>query len=140
VRALTPKAAMAAVLIAVASPASAAVITYSAEIPSDQTDFSTTVGIPKFDPTLGTLTSVSFTLFGEVTGDLWVENRNRSNAVTGSGRQRPGDRQLHLLGGVGAGADGALALRRGPGRAWRGGAAAVSPRGVSVHPGTGRVI
>ena len=81
-RALTPKAAMAAVLIAVASPASAAVITYSAEIPSDQTDFSTTVGIPKFDPTLGTLTSVSFTLFGEVTGDLWVENRNRSNAVT----------------------------------------------------------
>jgi hypothetical protein len=86
VRALTPKAAIAAVLIAVASPASAAVITHSAAIPSDQTDFSTTVSVPKFDPTLGTLLSVAFTLFGEVTGDLGVENRNRSNAVAVTSR------------------------------------------------------
>lgn len=70
------------ILIAVsAGCAGAATVTYSAGIPSQTTDWNLSLDLPMFDPALGTLNSISFTLNGTVMGQVKVENQNATPAT-----------------------------------------------------------
>lgn len=69
-------AAMLAVL-AVSADASAAVISFSSNIASTTTNWAVDVNLSKFDPTLGTLTKVTWTVEGEVTAQFAAENRGK---------------------------------------------------------------
>lgn len=54
----------------------AATVSYSSTFPSTQTDFSSPLAIQQFDPTLGSLTSLSITLAGSATGTGTLKNNN----------------------------------------------------------------
>lgn len=60
---------------ALATASFASSISFNATIPNQPTDFvGQTVSIPQFDPTLGTLTSVVFSLTGTVDGSIQLES------------------------------------------------------------------
>ena len=61
--------------------AQAASITYSASISSTNPDWSSSLSISQFDPTLGTLTGIQFDLTGTITGTIYVENTDASAAT-----------------------------------------------------------
>ncbi|MCO6418139.1 choice-of-anchor E domain-containing protein [Siccirubricoccus sp. KC 17139] len=76
-RAVNP--AVAALCISLMSgTAWAATISYTGSLPQSETDLAESLAFTRFNPTLGTLTAVSFTLAGEAHGDYGVENRNRN--------------------------------------------------------------
>ncbi|MFZ4508805.1 MAG: choice-of-anchor E domain-containing protein [Fimbriimonas sp.] len=58
----------------------AGVITYSQAVPLTVTDWDATISLPKFDGSLGKLTSVSFLLRGTVIGDAQFENKSKNAA------------------------------------------------------------
>jgi hypothetical protein len=74
-------------LAAAALPARAAELTYSAAIPTTTTNFSSSVAIPKFDASLGTLTTVTVRLGGSVTGDIRAESLDAAPALVGTNLQ-----------------------------------------------------
>jgi hypothetical protein len=51
-------------------------------LPSDLTNYNKTVSLPKFDPTLGTLTSVEVSFTGSITSDVQTENLSITSAAT----------------------------------------------------------
>ena len=61
-------------LLAVACTANAAIITHTDSIAIDSTNWTDGMDIPKFDPSLGTLNSVTFTLTGDVVGSAAYES------------------------------------------------------------------
>lgn len=70
--------------LAVAS-ANAATITYNSGTISDTpTNWSSSLGLQEFNPTLGTLNSITFTLNGDVSGSVKVENTGSSAATVNS--------------------------------------------------------
>ncbi|MCB0187239.1 MAG: choice-of-anchor E domain-containing protein, partial [Caldilineaceae bacterium] len=54
---------------------------YSDEIPIRRTDWTDTLSIPRFDPTLGILTKVEFVLVGKVNGVARLENMDAAPAT-----------------------------------------------------------
>ena len=68
----------AAVMAASATASAAATISFSDTVVVQSTDWSETASVGKFDPSLGTLTSVRFTLFGEVEGSATAESLDGS--------------------------------------------------------------
>ena len=60
----------------------AAVLSYTQTIPLAPTDWNTTISIPKFNSSLGTLTSIEFILAGHAEGTAAFENRNGPGTVT----------------------------------------------------------
>lgn len=60
--------------LALAASASADVQNYSASVPLTDTNWMTGLSIPKFDPTLGTLTKVTWTFGATLTGDMRFES------------------------------------------------------------------
>jgi cell wall-associated NlpC family hydrolase len=67
---------LALALLAVAPAAKADTITYNANVPTTLTDFSTQVSLPEFNPSMGTLNSVTFTVAGSGTTNVTVTNTN----------------------------------------------------------------
>ena len=71
-----------------------------AEIPPTDTDFSETVSVAQFDPTLGTLISRTLTFSATVTGSMGVENTSRCFGIRrrhralGAAHGRPGQRPV----------------------------------------------
>ncbi|WP_370287755.1 choice-of-anchor E domain-containing protein [Siccirubricoccus soli] len=61
--------------------AKAATISYSGSVPMADTNWNTTVSVPKFNPSLGTLTSATFTLGGTTTGSFLLLNFSGSQPV-----------------------------------------------------------
>jgi hypothetical protein len=51
-------------------------VTYSGSIALSRTNWTSSVSVPKFDPALGTLNSIEFTLDGFVDGSASFENKN----------------------------------------------------------------
>ncbi len=72
---------LAAVLLACAVYAGAASITRTVTIPIQSTDWDRNLMFNQFDPMLGTLNSISFSLTGTLSGDVQVENRNATPAT-----------------------------------------------------------
>lgn len=68
-------------LMVCACYAGAATITQTADIPIQTTDWSKVLQFNQFDPTRGTLNSISFTLNGIVRGNVQVENQNATAAT-----------------------------------------------------------
>jgi hypothetical protein len=66
-------------LIAAVPAAKADSITYNATVPTTLTDFSTQVSLSKFNPALGTLNSVTFTVNASGTTDVTVTNTSTSS-------------------------------------------------------------
>ena len=64
--------------------ASAATVSYSANVPLQTTDWNTTLDLPKFNPSLGTLNSISFSLTGNLEGTVSLENQSQSPANVGT--------------------------------------------------------
>jgi hypothetical protein len=58
--------------------ADAASVTYADSISLSTTDWTSSVAAPLFDPSLGTLTSVSLALTGALNGTIFVENMDHS--------------------------------------------------------------
>ena len=52
---------------------------YTRSVPLQPTNWSTTINVPKFDPALGTLQSIQFTVDTEVHGSVGVENTSTSS-------------------------------------------------------------
>ncbi|WP_458324546.1 choice-of-anchor E domain-containing protein [Roseobacter sp. A03A-229] len=70
---------LAAAVMAVSATASAAAtISFSDTVAIQPTDWSETASVSQFDPSLGTLTSVRVTLFGEVEGNAAAESLDGS--------------------------------------------------------------
>jgi len=65
---------LAAVTLSVATSARAGVITYTQSFPLTDTNWSADLSFPKFDPSLGQLTSIQFSLGGFVTGTAAYES------------------------------------------------------------------
>jgi len=63
------------------APATADTITYTDSIPLSATGWSDSVSVPKFDPALGTLNSIEYTLSGHVEGTAAFENQSPSEAT-----------------------------------------------------------
>lgn len=70
------------VLLGSFGAAHALTISFSDSVPVQGTDFTDSVTVPKFDPTLGTLTSITFTLDGDVSGTAQFENRDGAATIT----------------------------------------------------------
>lgn len=66
--------------LAFASAASADTISHMATVPLQPTNFSTSVSIPKFDPSLGVLDSIEFKLQGSVEGSIEFESLDAAPA------------------------------------------------------------
>lgn len=90
----------AALMVATATASGAATISFSDTVAVQPTNWSETASVNKFDPSLGTLTSVKFTLFGEVIGDASAESLDASPSqvtlevearITATGPGLPGD-------------------------------------------------
>ncbi len=64
-----------------ASAAGAATLEYTSYVPMARTNWSTTVNLPKFDPSLGTLGAVNLAIVGHVEGDAAFQNLNASAAT-----------------------------------------------------------
>lgn len=71
--------AAALVVLLLAGTAQAASVTYNYFGPMQDTNFSTFVTLPLFNPVLGTLDSVDITLTGHALGDIAFENANLFN-------------------------------------------------------------
>ncbi|MEM9343082.1 MAG: choice-of-anchor E domain-containing protein [Pseudomonadota bacterium] len=69
---------LAAAMATSATASTAATLSFSDSVAVQSTDWSETASVSKFDPSLGTLTSVRFTLFGEVEGDATAESLDAS--------------------------------------------------------------
>lgn len=69
--------------LAAGTPAKApsATVSYSASFPMSATDWNGTLYIPRFDPSLGTLTGIDFLLAGSVMGDAKFENLDAESRV-----------------------------------------------------------
>jgi len=65
-------------LILVSPPIRADTVSFTDTLPTTQTNFSTALVFNKFDATQGTLTSVTFTINGTVTGVMQFENQSPS--------------------------------------------------------------
>jgi hypothetical protein len=65
-----------------ALPASAATVTYSATVPLQTTDWSTTLDFPKFDPMTGMLTSVTVEVRDSLVHKIEYENTSTSSGST----------------------------------------------------------
>lgn len=59
----------------VAFTAKADVLTYNASVLLTDTDWTQSVSIPKFDPSLGTLTSIDFSMLAHIEGSSFYENQ-----------------------------------------------------------------
>lgn len=70
--------------VALTTSAQAAVLTYTDSIVSSATDWTSTLSVPKFNPALGTLTNIVFTLTGAVLGNVMVESMSASPATVTS--------------------------------------------------------
>lgn len=71
-----------AALMAFGSAAQAAVISFSSQIsPAQITNFTSGVSVSKFDPTLGALTGITFSLAGNVLGNIRVESLDAQATV-----------------------------------------------------------
>ncbi len=68
----------ATVMVASATASAATTISFSDSVEVQSTDWAETASVSKFDPSLGTLTSVRFTLFGEVEGIATAESLDGS--------------------------------------------------------------
>src|SRR5579883_2544037 len=68
-------------LLLACAPAFANSISYSASFPSTTTSFSIPISLPQFNPSMGTLTSITFTFDGQTTGSATVTN---NSGATGS--------------------------------------------------------
>jgi hypothetical protein len=68
-------------LLLACAPAFADSITYSASFGPTTTSFSTPIMLPQFNPSMGTLTSITFTLDGQTAGSAQVTN---NSGATGS--------------------------------------------------------
>lgn len=62
------------ILIALLGCADAAQLTYTRNIPLSTTNWANSISVPKFDPSLGTLDGITFTLAGHVEGTARLEN------------------------------------------------------------------
>ena len=62
----------------VALTAKADVLTWNASVPLTDTDWVQNVSIPKFDPSLGTLTSIDFSMTAHIEGSSFYENQETS--------------------------------------------------------------
>jgi hypothetical protein len=56
-------------------------ISYEASIPPRATNWSSTISLPKFDPSLGRLQRIDFTFVGQLTGSAQAENQSSSAAI-----------------------------------------------------------
>jgi len=63
-------------LLLACAPAFADSITYSASFGPTTTNFSTPIMLPQFNPSMGTLTSITFTLDGQTIGSATVTNNS----------------------------------------------------------------
>ncbi|MBL8764866.1 MAG: choice-of-anchor E domain-containing protein [Phycisphaerae bacterium] len=68
------------VVLVCALTASGEVISFSADVVDTRTNWATTVSVPQFDPALGTLTAIGFSLTGRVDGTASYENLSPSPA------------------------------------------------------------
>jgi hypothetical protein len=74
-----------AVMVAPTTAAQASTLTYSDVVPIQRTNFTKSVSLPKFDTTLGDLSSILFELTGEVEGSIQLESLDAEPAtVTGN--------------------------------------------------------
>ncbi len=63
-------------LLLACAPAFADSISYSASFGPTTTSFSTSISLPQFNPSMGTLTSITFTLDGQTIGSATVTNNS----------------------------------------------------------------
>ncbi|MFN8491898.1 MAG: choice-of-anchor E domain-containing protein [Caldilineaceae bacterium] len=70
-------------------------IVYTDTIPIQPMDFTDTLTLPKFDPTIGILTGVQITLTGEITGSAYYTNIRNTNVLLSL--QAIGSEELGLL-------------------------------------------
>jgi hypothetical protein len=70
------------------SLASANIVTYSASLPMEFTDFTDTMSVAQFDASLGTLEQVKLTLTGQLYGAGLYENTNSTPYTNTHGRAR----------------------------------------------------
>ncbi|MFN3260313.1 MAG: choice-of-anchor E domain-containing protein [Pikeienuella sp.] len=66
-----------------ASPAQAATVSFSDALALQDVEISGTLSVPQFDPSLGTLTGVTFTITGAIASILGVTNSG-TNVITGA--------------------------------------------------------
>jgi len=66
---------------ALAASAGADVLNYSANVPATDTNWMQGLSVPKFDPTLGTLTKVTWTFGSTLTGDMRFESLDGAASV-----------------------------------------------------------
>ncbi len=78
------------------------VLTVSASVPLTSTDFATSLAVPQFDPALGTLVSVRFTLAGGIVAAVQAENKDPAPVTIVLGGKA--DETLHLPAALGGGA------------------------------------
>lgn len=71
-------------LTATVAPASAAIISQTQSIGMQISNWSYSLVFNKFNPALGTLTAVNFTLDGAIQGTIFVENKSKKAAVVTS--------------------------------------------------------
>src|SRR5579871_170702 len=75
----TISALLAGAVALVATAASAATVSYTSNTISDtRTNYSTSLNLQQFDPSLGTLTGISVTLYGDVTGNAQAQSLDSS--------------------------------------------------------------
>ncbi|HID31009.1 MAG TPA: choice-of-anchor E domain-containing protein, partial [Desulfobacterales bacterium] len=67
--------------LALPAMANAATISYSDSVPQQSTYWSSSVAIPKFDPSLGTLTDIEFKLDGHIEGIAKFEHQGQGPAT-----------------------------------------------------------
>ncbi|MFI5381692.1 MAG: choice-of-anchor E domain-containing protein, partial [Tepidisphaerales bacterium] len=67
--------------IGLAGAAHAGIVTYSDSIPLDATNWNSSVTLPKFDPSLGSLTSIDVTIAGHVEGSAAFESKDAQPAT-----------------------------------------------------------
>lgn len=68
--------------LAIVGAASAASKEYDFTVPTTTTNFTSVQSVPRFDPTLGTLQSVTFGLLDSMTTTIWLENYSSSPGTT----------------------------------------------------------
>lgn len=68
-------------IFAFSTSASAALVSYSDSIPYAATDWTDSVSIPRFDPALGTLDSITITLTSRVRGSIRLESQDGAPAI-----------------------------------------------------------
>ena len=79
--------AVAVAVAALAAPATAATISFSDSIALTTTNWSDSFDIQRFDPLLGTLTSITFQLSGTVTGNIRAESMDNAPSTVSTNLQ-----------------------------------------------------